>query len=45
MFTGQQGRVFVNRGGVYGAPVDELPAEAPAPLGPGARVWPGETWI
>ena len=30
MFVGDQGRVFVNRGGIYGKPVDELP-ENPLP--------------
>ena len=30
MFVGEKGRVFVNRGGVYGRPVDEL-AENPLP--------------
>ena len=30
MFVGERGRVFVNRGGVYGAPVDEL-KENPLP--------------
>ena len=34
MFTGDKGRVFVNRGGVYGAPVEELKED---PL-------PGDAW-